>query len=189
MDHDSADRRLADVVDWMRSHYFGKYRGIVVDTDDLSRQGRIQVRVPAVLGDVEVWAMPCVPYAGDSVGLYLMPETDAGVWVEFEGGDPTYPVWTGFFWGSGQLPLTLPMAGIKVLRTEAHTIRLDDDQGELLVSADSGAETAYTSEAKTTAGTSTHTVSATSVSSSNGTGSVEVSITGTKVDGSALEVT
>ncbi len=181
------DPLIEEVADWMRSHYFGKYRGVVVDTGDANNQGRIQVRVPAVLGDLEVWALPCVPYAGDGVGLYLLPEPDTGVWVEFEGGDPSYPVWTGCFWGTGQLPDD-PQSAIKVLRTQAHTIRLDDDEGELLVSSDSGAETAYTDEAKTTAGQSTHTVSSSSVSSSNGTGSVEVSTSGTKVDGSALEV-
>jgi uncharacterized protein involved in type VI secretion and phage assembly len=185
--HWDRDPLLTEVAEWMRSHYFGKFRGVVVDTNDPNTQGRIQVRVPAVLGDLEVWALPCVPYAGDGVGLYLLPEPDTGVWVEFEGGDPSYPVWTGCFWGSGQIPDT-PEAGVKVLRTGAHTIRLDDDEGELLISSDSGAETAWTDEATTTAGSSEHTVSSSSVSSSNGTGSVEVSTSGTKVDGSALEV-
>jgi uncharacterized protein involved in type VI secretion and phage assembly len=187
MNGHACDPLLAEVADWMRSHYFGKFRGVVVDTNDQNKQGRVKVRVPAVLGTVEVWAMPCVPYAGDRVGLYLLPEPGTGVWVEFEGGDPSYPVWTGCFWGDGQLP-DHPEAGVKVLRTQGHTIRLDDDEGELLVSSDSGAETAWTDEATTTAGLSEHTVSFGSVSSSNGMGSVEVSTTGTKVDGSALEV-
>lgn len=187
MDHAPRDPLLAEVAAWVREHYFGKYRGTIVDTTDPNQQGRVKVRVPAVLGDLEVWALPCVPYAGDGVGLYLLPEADTGVWVEFEAGDPSFPVWTGCFWGTGQIPDT-PNASVKVLRTEAHTIRLDDQEGELLVSADSGAETAYTAEAKTTAGSSTHTVSSSSVASSNGTGSVEVSTSGTKVDGSALEV-
>jgi uncharacterized protein involved in type VI secretion and phage assembly len=187
MDHGAHDPLLAEVATWMREHYFGKYRGTVVDNDDQNQQGRLKVQVPAVLGELEVWALPCVPYAGDGVGLYLLPEADTGVWVEFEAGDPSFPVWTGCFWGTGQIPDS-PEAAIKVLRTGAHTIRLDDDEGELLLSADSGAETAYTDEAKTTAGSSTHTVSSSSVASSNGTGSVEVSTSGTKVDGSALEV-
>lgn len=178
---------LAEVVDWMRSHYFGKYRGTVVDNFDPNQQGRVQVEVPAVLGGVHLWAMPCVPYAGDGVGLYLVPESGTGVWVEFEGGDPSFPIWTGCFWGSGQLP-DQPLADIKVLRTGSHTVRLDDLMGELLVSSDSGAETKYTSEATTTAGTSTHTVGPSGISSSNGAGSVDVTATGTSINGSALEV-
>lgn len=185
MDHDPT---LAEVVDWMQGRYFGKYRGTVVDNADVNQQGRLQVEVPGVLGSVHLWAMPCVPYAGDGVGLYLIPDTGTGVWVEFEGGDPSYPIWTGCFWGAGQLPDT-PFADVKVLRTNRHTIRLDDTMGELLVSSDSGAQTAYTADAVTTAGTSTHTVSPSSISSTKGLGSVEVTDTGTSINGAGLEVT
>lgn len=184
MDHDPT---LAEVVDWMGSHYFGKYRGTVVDNVDPNQQGRLQVEVPAVLGSVHLWAMPCVPYAGDGVGLYLIPDAGTGVWVEFEGGDPSYPIWTGCFWGSGQLPDT-PLPEVKVLRTNTNTVRLDDAMGELLISSDSGAETAYTSDAVTTAGTSTHAVSPSAITSSKGAGSVEVSDTGTSINGAGLEV-
>lgn len=171
-----------------QQRYYGKYRGTVIDTMDPNQQGRLQVEVPSVLGSARLWAMPCVPYAGDGVGLYLLPEPGTGLWVEFEGGDPSYPIWTGCFWGTGQLPDS-PLSSVKVLRTEANTIRLDDLGGELLVSSDSGAETAYTAEARTSAGAATHTVSASSIASSKGLGSVEVSDTGTTVDGTALEVT
>lgn len=181
------DRLLAELAAHVRRHY-GKYRGTVVDTMDPARQGRVQVEVPAVLGEVHLWAMPCVPYAGDGVGLYLIPDAGTGVWVEFEGGDPSFPIWTGCFWGSGQLPDT-PVAHIKVLRTNANTVRLDDMLGELLVSSDSGAQTAYTTEATTTAANATHTVAPTAITSSKGAGSVEVSDTATKINGSGLVVT
>ena len=29
-----------------------------------------------------------------------VPQIGAGVWVEFEQGDPDYPIWTGCFWGT-----------------------------------------------------------------------------------------
>ena len=45
--------------------------------------------------------MPCLPAAGIQNGLYTVPPIGAGVWVEFEGGDPDYPVWVGGFWGTG----------------------------------------------------------------------------------------
>ena len=92
------------MLEWMRSHYFGKYRGVVTDSADPNLRGRIKVRVPAVLGDAEVWALPCVPYAGDKVGFFFLPEPGTAVWVEFEGGDPSYPIWTGCFWADGQVP-------------------------------------------------------------------------------------
>lgn len=110
--------------------FFGKYRGSVVNNIDPLQQGRIQVSVPAVLGDGSLsWAMPCVPYAGSGVGLFALPPVDANVWVEFEAGNPDYPIWSGCFWGSGELPTeaTLPM--IKLFKTETAMLTLDDTPG------------------------------------------------------------
>src|SRR3954468_5999011 len=95
---------LDDLHTWIRSHFFGKYRGTVTDNNDTTNRGRLKVTVPAVLETLEVWAMPCVPYAGDSVGFYMMPENGSGVWVEFEGGDPSFPIWSGCFWADDELP-------------------------------------------------------------------------------------
>lgn len=87
------------------SQYFGKYRGKVTSNLDPNNLGRIQVSVPAVFGDVDVnWAMPCVPYGGMQNGFYAIPPVDANVWIEFEGGDPDRPIWTGCFWGLGEVP-------------------------------------------------------------------------------------
>src|SRR3954453_13573302 len=81
--------------------YFGKYRGTVISNIDPLQTGRLIVQVPDVLGLIpSSWAMPCVPLAGIQMGVYLVPPVGAGVWVEFEQGDPSYPVWVGGFWGS-----------------------------------------------------------------------------------------
>jgi len=34
------------------------------------------------------------------MGVYMVPPIGAGVWVEFEHGDPDKPIWTGCRWGS-----------------------------------------------------------------------------------------
>jgi uncharacterized protein involved in type VI secretion and phage assembly len=44
--------------------------------------------------------MPCVPVAGLQNGMVALPIIGSGVWVEFEQGNPDYPVWVGCFWGS-----------------------------------------------------------------------------------------
>lgn len=81
--------------------YFGKYRGTVVQNIDPERRGRLMVQVPEVLGlFLSSWAMPCVPAAGIQGGMFIVPPMQAGVWVEFEGGNPDFPIWTGFWWGS-----------------------------------------------------------------------------------------
>ena len=46
-------------------------------------------------------AMPCLPIAGKQMGTYMVPQIGAGVWIEFEQGNPDYPIWVGCFWGSG----------------------------------------------------------------------------------------
>ena len=94
------------------------------------QQGRIQVTVPSVLGSGQMsWAMPCVPYAGSGVGFFAVPPVGANVWVEFEGGDPDYPIWSGCFWGTGEVPALPAIAEMKVLKTDTCTITLNDLPG------------------------------------------------------------
>jgi Type VI secretion system/phage-baseplate injector OB domain len=80
--------------------YYGKYRGLVIENIDPEQIGRVLVQVPDVLGEIPAsWAMPCVPAAGIQAGCFIVPPIGSQVWVEFEQGDPDYPIWTGGFWG------------------------------------------------------------------------------------------
>lgn len=176
-----------ELLTWIRSHYFGKYRGVVTDNRDPTQRGRLKVRVPAVLDEAEVWAMPCVPYAGDGVGLYTLPEPDTGVWVEFEGGDPSYPIWSGFFWGDGELPDDADPA-IKVLKTERLTLRIDDTADELVIEASSGSKITISNEVKSESGGATHTVGSSGVVSEAGANKAEVTQASFTVNNGALEV-
>ncbi len=131
------------LTDWVRNRYFGKYRGTVVDNNDPTSRGRIKVRVPAVLGDLKVWAMPCVPYAGDGIGLYALPKPGSGLWVEFEAGDPSYPIWTGTFWADNELPKnekgTIGTPPLKIIRSEKGLmVTMDDDSQTITLSDENG---------------------------------------------------
>mgnify|MGYP001088591650 CR=1 FL=1 len=88
------------------TRYYGKYRGTVIQNVDPEQRGRLQVMVPDVSGMLpSSWAMPCMPFAGMQSGVYVVPPIGAGVWIEFEQGDPDYPIWVGGFWGSaGEVP-------------------------------------------------------------------------------------
>lgn len=111
------------------SQFFGKYRGKVVNNIDPMQLARVQVSVPAVLGEGRLsWAMPSVPYAGAGVGFFAIPPVDASVWVEFEGGDTDYPIWSGCFWGVGEVPGG-PLPQMKVLKTDFVTITVNDLPG------------------------------------------------------------
>ncbi|WP_405815212.1 phage baseplate assembly protein V [Streptomyces sp. NBC_01390] len=88
------------------NRYLGKFRGRVVDNNDPLRIGRLTVEVPDVLGDEpSTWALPCLPFTGHESGQFVVPKEGAGVWVEFEQGDPSFPIWTGCWWGTAdELP-------------------------------------------------------------------------------------
>jgi uncharacterized protein involved in type VI secretion and phage assembly len=131
---------LAELVEQVRSRYYGKYRGIVVDKADPQQIGRVQVRVPAVLGEeVALWALPCLPHGGlADQGLFSVPEPGAQVWVEFEGGDLEQPIWTGTFWQSpGDAPADVQQddgPSTRLLTTAAgNKLIFEDKDGEELI--------------------------------------------------------
>ena len=132
------DQTLMDVVERLRSRFYGKYRGTVtaVDTDQL---GRIKAKVPAVLGDTPTgWCLPCVPYAGNQQGIAFLPEEGAGVWIEFEGGDVSYPIWVGCYWHDGEIPDAVA-PNVRVIQTKARQhIILDNDAGSITIRDASG---------------------------------------------------
>ncbi len=120
----------------MSAPFYGKYRGVVSDNQDPLMQGRIKARVPDVLGDKESgWALPCLPFGGSQMGFFAVPDTGAGVWIEFEHGDPDYPVWAGFWpGGSSDMPssaLTPPGLSNKVVIVTkgGNSLLLDDTPG------------------------------------------------------------
>jgi len=135
-----ADDSLDVLLDAATRRFFGKYRGKVTDNDDPNKLGRLKVMVPAVLGEAEIWAMPCAPYAGDSVGFYAMPDAGTLVWVEFEGGHASYPIVGGCFWADGQIDSADASPSVKFFRTRSLKIRIDDDADELVIETSGGSK-------------------------------------------------
>jgi uncharacterized protein involved in type VI secretion and phage assembly len=162
------DRVLEDLLDRLRNRFYGKYRGIVSDVD--ASTCRIKAKVPAVLGDTDSgWCMPCVPYAGPQVGIAFLPEVGSGVWVEFEGGDVSYPVWVGCYWREGEVPSDVD-AAVKVIVTKApNELKFDDDQGSLTITDPNGNTVTLDSSGITlTRGSETVAISDSSVSVNDG---------------------
>jgi len=132
---------VVDIAQSAREKVFGKYRGTVVDVDDPQKVGRIKVNVPAVLGtEVSPWAEPCSPYTGPGLGFYAVPPVGAAVWVEFEAGNPGRPIWSGGYWGSGELPKDQDgneaSPPLKVLRSESGLLLALDDDGHTATLSD-----------------------------------------------------
>lgn len=118
----------------MNDTFYGKFRGIVTDNKDPLMIGRVRAKVPDVFGDLESgWAMPCAPFGGNATGFFAIPAEGAGIWIEFEHGDPDYPIWSGCWWGSAaELPpvlLTPPYKKMMIKTEGGNSILLDDTPG------------------------------------------------------------
>lgn len=83
--------------------FHGRYLGTVVDNDDPKGLCRLKVVVPEVLGEeTSGWCLPSMPFAGQGVGLAVVPPSGAVVFVEWPAGDPSrVPVWSGATWTDG----------------------------------------------------------------------------------------
>ncbi|MET1052881.1 MAG: phage baseplate assembly protein V [Mycetocola sp.] len=167
----------------MSGPFWGKYRGVVSSTNDPLGIGRIQARVPDVMGeDDSGWAMPCVPFAGKGMGFFALPADGAGVWIEFEHGDPEFPIWSGCWWGSStELPtqvLTPPQSNKILLRTDGgSSILVDETPGVGGITL-------------TTSGGQKIVISAKAIEIDNGSGaSIKLQGPQVSINGGALEVT
>jgi hypothetical protein len=142
------ERLVVELAAQTRARFYGKYRGIVQDIDDPEGLARIRANVPEVFDtEVSPWAWPCSTYAGPDVGLHAVPPVGAGVWIEFEAGDPSRPIWVGGWWGRDDPPKDeqgrAPKPPQKILKSDsglllaldddAHTATLSDRNGANLV--------------------------------------------------------
>lgn len=124
------EQLVFELADRLQHRFYGKYRGIVVDVDSATL--RIKATVPAVLGTTPTgWCLPCVPYAGPQVGFFFVPDVGAAVWIEFEGGDVSYPIWTGCFWRAGELPSQAAPTTRGIVTAAPHQLLFDDGADEV----------------------------------------------------------
>lgn len=124
-----------------RERVLGKYRGIVLNNMDPQNLGRIQATVPEVLGEVPTgWATPCAPYGGTGSGFFSVPPIGAGVWIEFEAGDVSRPIWAGCYWGAGEVPLQPPgspsLPTTKIWRSDLGLSAVLDDTTQTITLSD-----------------------------------------------------
>jgi uncharacterized protein involved in type VI secretion and phage assembly len=162
-----SDPLLQDLHDHIRGRFYGKYRGVVIETDAATM--RVKASVPAVLGGIPSgWAAPCVPYAGRQVGFFMLPDIGGGVWIEFEGGDVSFPIWTGCYWNSGDIPSSAA-ATLKTIITTAGTLSFDNNAASVTLQ-DSAQHTVVldSSGVTATAGSSVIAAGAAGVSINNG---------------------
>jgi uncharacterized protein involved in type VI secretion and phage assembly len=130
---DDVVRNLAQDAE---TKFFGKYRGFVVDNKDPEQRARVKLKAPSVLGTAETdWALPCVPFGGlQDHGFFMVPEVNAQIWVEFEEGNLTQPIWTGTFWqqqGDPPAETAVEEPTVRLIKTPSgHLLQFEDKSGE-----------------------------------------------------------
>lgn len=113
--------------------YFGIYRALVVDNSDPEKVGRIQVKVYPMMAMIKnekdlPWAHSLLPS-----NYFAIPEKGDYVWVFFEDGYITRPVWIGICTHKNIFPDEFkkesPVA--KVLKTKNYTILIGKEDFEV----------------------------------------------------------
>ncbi len=135
------EQSSAAVLERTTDRFYGKYRGLVTVNIDPLNLGRLQAMVPEVLGESpSTWALPCAPYAGTGAGQFMIPPVGAGVWIEFEAGDVSRPIWTGTWWATGEVPMDekgVPaQPTTKIIRSDFGLILAMDDTAQTITISD-----------------------------------------------------
>ena len=164
-----SESSVLELTRQVQHRYFGKYRGRVLEVDD---RGRVRAEVPALGADPLPWAVAATPFAGASHGLVLMPEVDDRIWIEFEGGDLSHPIWSGAAWQSAGLPVS-STSQRALVSPSGLTVMLDDDAREIALTHPGGAEIK---------------LSDSEIVLSIGSAEIKLSASGVSINGTALEV-
>ncbi len=186
---------LVELAEWKRTHFFGKYRGIVKAVGEGDDLGYISAIVHEVFGEnFEVPRIaPAVPFAGAGHGLVALPEIDDGVWIEFEAGDTSKPIWTGFWWADDEMPEPKGTLIRTFITTAGHKLILDDENGEVKLLHSDGAEMTMTdSDITLTIGNATITMSDGEISLKVGSGTagvIKISSSGVDIGNGAVKTT
>lgn len=131
---DRATELSVALAEYLDGHCFGKYRGTVDSLGSGAELGLIKALVPEVLGEeVSQWARPAVPFAGAKHGFLALPEVGDGVWIEFEAGNVTQPIWSGFWWGDDEIPDPGAEKTRVFATSNGHKLVLDEDANEVRI--------------------------------------------------------
>ena len=132
MPEQELEQLMVELTQEVRERHFGKYRGTVESVDDTDQLGRVTAKVPSVYGDVtSPWALPAFPFAGPGYGVIFLPKQGDGVWIEFEGGNPARPIWTGFWCARNELVTGAEREKRVLVTPEGLEVVLDDASKEL----------------------------------------------------------
>ena len=108
---------------------------MVVENEDPNHMNSLQVAIPEIQGGIILWALPFGQHGGSKTGFkYLSPEIGDTVYVMFEYGNPSKPLWTYHGFGLDQIPEELDGPNkMGIITPNGNVLILDDSSGELNV--------------------------------------------------------
>jgi hypothetical protein len=121
---------------------FGRYRGLVREIGTGANLGLIKVIIPGIYGSRELspWAEPAPALAGPGYGALILPQEDDYVWVDFEEGNPSSPVWSGACWASPEeVPSDLGPQARGLRSPQGHRVIVDDENDSIQIIHRTGA--------------------------------------------------
>lgn len=115
--------------------FYSIYRGMVMDNNDPNHMNSLQVAIPEIQGGIIVWALPFGQHGGLKTGFkYLAPEIGDTVYIMFEYGNPSKPLWTYHGFGLEQIPEELDDPNkMGIITPNGNLVILDETSGELKV--------------------------------------------------------
>ena len=112
--------------------FYSVYRGHVVDNEDPDGLNRIKVIIPVIAGKAEhpTWAYPRDSFSGDGYGAQILPQKGDMVMVEFEHGDPKFPIWSHAHYSLNQKPIEFDSPQVYGFKTpKGQMVIIDDRDG------------------------------------------------------------
>lgn len=113
--------------------HYSSYRAYVVDNNDHGRMNRLKLRIPHLndITDDDTWAWPKNVWGGADYGSQVLPQKGDLVWVEFENGNPDYPIWSHAGYAQNELPKEFKNNRCYGFKTPSGTlVMINDNKGE-----------------------------------------------------------
>ena len=116
--------------------FYGNYRGEVVSVSDKKEAARVRIRVMGVYDNVPDSALPWAQYAdpffmsGVDSGSQIIPDIGDMVWVFFEGGNHTQPIYFAGAPSAKDMPKEASPKNRVIKTKKGHIIELDDTDEE-----------------------------------------------------------
>lgn len=86
--------------------YLSSYRAIVLSNEDPNNTNRLKLLIPNLKSDGAwyYWAYPKGQIGGNNYGQHILPRKGDIVWVEFERGDTSLPIWSHYSYAREEKP-------------------------------------------------------------------------------------